>query len=115
VFVDEAGFYLLPMAVRTYAPRGETPLLRVPLTRDHWSAISGITPQGKLYMMVQTTAFAVLLWCVSCAISCATFPERFFPSGMAGPLIMARRSKPFSLKGRRSASIWNGCPATRPT
>jgi len=57
VFVDEAGFYLLPMAVRTYAPRGETPLLRVPLTRDHLSAISGITPQGKLYMMVQNTAF----------------------------------------------------------
>lgn len=57
MFVDEAGFYLLPMAVRTYAPRGETPLLRVPLTRDHLSAISGITPQGKLYMMVQDTAF----------------------------------------------------------
>jgi transposase len=57
VFVDEAGFYLLPMAVRTYAPRGETPLLRVPLTRDHWSAISAVTPQGKLYMMVQDTAF----------------------------------------------------------
>jgi transposase len=57
VFVDEAGFYLLPMAVRTYAPRGETPLLRVPLTRDHLSAISAVTPRGKLYMMVQDTAF----------------------------------------------------------
>lgn len=57
MFVDEAGFYLLPMAVRTYAPRGETPLLRVPLTRDHLSAISAVTPQGKLYMMVQDTAF----------------------------------------------------------
>ena len=57
VFVDEAGFYLLPMSVRTYAPCGQTPLLRVPLTRDHLSAISGITPDGKLYMMVQDTAF----------------------------------------------------------
>ncbi len=39
VFVDEAGFYLLPMVVRTYAPRGQTPVLKVPLTRDHISAI----------------------------------------------------------------------------
>jgi hypothetical protein len=29
VWVDEAGFYLLPMAVRTWAPRGQTPVLRV--------------------------------------------------------------------------------------
>ena len=57
VFIDEAGFYLLPGVVRTYAPRGQTPILRVPLTRDHLSAISAITPQGKLFMMVQDTAF----------------------------------------------------------
>jgi hypothetical protein len=36
-----AGFYLLPMAVRSWAPRGQTPVLRVKLTRDHLSAISG--------------------------------------------------------------------------
>jgi alkylated DNA nucleotide flippase Atl1 len=53
VFVDEAGFYLLPMAVRTYAPVGETPLITCRLTRDHLSTISGITLQGKLYMMAQ--------------------------------------------------------------
>ena len=35
VFVDESGFYLLPMAVRTYAPVGQTPVLKVKLTRDH--------------------------------------------------------------------------------
>ncbi|MBP8972286.1 MAG: hypothetical protein KBH93_00310 [Anaerolineae bacterium] len=57
MFVDEAGFYLLPMAVSTYAPCGQTPILRVPLTRDHLSAISAITPQGKLYIQVQDTAF----------------------------------------------------------
>ena len=57
VFVDEAGFYLLPAGVWTYAPRGQTPILRVPLTRDHLSAISAITPAGKLYMMVQDCAF----------------------------------------------------------
>jgi len=41
VWVDQAGFYLLPMAVRSWAPRGQTPVLRVKLTRDHLSAISG--------------------------------------------------------------------------
>src|SRR5262245_44224132 len=29
VWVDESGFYLLPGCVRTYAPRGRTPVLRV--------------------------------------------------------------------------------------
>jgi transposase len=53
VWVDEAGFYLLPMGVRTWAPRGQTPVLRVKLTRDHLSAISGITPTGRLFMQVR--------------------------------------------------------------
>jgi transposase len=57
VFVDEAGFYLLPAVVRTYAPIGETPLLRVPLTWDHLSIISAITPAGNLYLMMQEEAF----------------------------------------------------------
>jgi transposase len=39
------------MAVRTYAPVGETPLITCRLTRDHLSTISGISLQGKLYMM----------------------------------------------------------------
>lgn len=57
MFIDEAGFYLLPALVRTYAPIGETPVLRVPLSWDHLSVISAITPAGKLYLMIQTEAF----------------------------------------------------------
>jgi transposase len=57
VFIDEAGFYLLPAVVRTYAPIGETPLLRVPLSWDHLSVISAITPAGDLYLMMQEEAF----------------------------------------------------------
>jgi transposase len=53
VFVDESGFYLLPMVVRTYAPMGQTPVLRHLLTHAHLSAISAITPQDKLYTMVK--------------------------------------------------------------
>jgi transposase len=57
VFVDEAGFYLLPAIVKTYAPRGQTPILEVPLSWDHLSMICAITPQGKLYIMIQDRAF----------------------------------------------------------
>lgn len=55
--MDESGFYLLPAVVRTYAPVGETPVLHEHLSRDHLSAISAITPEGKLYMMEQDRAF----------------------------------------------------------
>lgn len=57
MFVDEAGFYLLPMVVRTYAPRGQTPVLKVKLTRDHLSAIGGLTPEGRLFMRVQDHSY----------------------------------------------------------
>lgn len=53
VWVDESGFSLLPGAVRTYAPRGQTPILRLPLSRDHLAVISGITPTGRPLTLVQ--------------------------------------------------------------
>ena len=56
MFVDESGFYLLPAAVRTYAPRGETPVLRYPYW-EHLSMISAITPEGQLYTTMQTCTF----------------------------------------------------------
>jgi transposase len=55
--VDQSGFYLLPAVVRTYAPVGKTPLLQEELSRDHLSAISAISLDGKLYMMEQERAF----------------------------------------------------------
>ena len=57
LFVDESAFYLLPGVVRTYAPRGQTPLLRAPLTRDHWSVIGGLTAKGRLLLQMQEQAF----------------------------------------------------------
>jgi transposase len=53
IFVDESGFYLLPATVRTYAPCGQTPILRAFLTHDHLSVMSGITPQGWLFTMTR--------------------------------------------------------------
>ena len=49
VFVDESGFYLLPAILKTYAPIGETPILKVFHARDHLSMMSAITPQGWLF------------------------------------------------------------------
>jgi transposase len=54
--VDEAGFYLLPSVVRTYAPCGQTPVLSHANLHPHVSAIAAITPQGKLYTHLQETA-----------------------------------------------------------
>lgn len=45
------------MAVRTYAPVGQTPILTVPLTRDHLSAIGGLTPDGRLFMQIQDHSY----------------------------------------------------------
>ena len=46
----------MPSVVRTYAPRGQTPLLREWCTRDHLSAISALSPEGKLYFSCQDHA-----------------------------------------------------------
>lgn len=43
--------------MRTWAPKGQTPVLRVPLTRDHLSVISGITLDGRLWLQMQTQAY----------------------------------------------------------
>jgi transposase len=56
LFLDESGFYPLPSVVRTYAPVGQTPILRDWCTRDHLSAISAISPEGKLYFHSQDRA-----------------------------------------------------------
>jgi transposase len=57
VFCDQSGFYLLPTVVHTYAPVGRTPILKEHLSRDHLSAMSAITLEGKLYMLEQERSF----------------------------------------------------------
>ena len=56
VYVDECGMYLLPAAVRTWAPRGETPVLEQTLSRDHLSIIGAVTARGKLLLQVHKHA-----------------------------------------------------------
>lgn len=54
--MDEAGFRLLPSVVRTYAPRGHTPVLEVPLSWEHLSVLGAITPVGQLLTWIQDRA-----------------------------------------------------------
>jgi transposase len=56
VFVDESGFYLLPGVVKTYAPKGRTPIVDEWQTRDHLSVMGSVTPQGKVYSLVRPTS-----------------------------------------------------------
>jgi transposase len=53
VFIDESGFYLLPGVVKTYGPKGKTPVVYEWQTRDHLSVMAGVTPGGKLYTLVR--------------------------------------------------------------
>ena len=56
LFLDASGCSPLPSVVRTDAPVGQTPILREWGTRDHLSAISAISPEGKLYFHSQDRA-----------------------------------------------------------
>lgn len=49
VFVDESGFLLVPSVLKTWAPRGVTPVLRHRTRRDKISVISGVSvsPQRR--------------------------------------------------------------------
>jgi transposase len=56
LFIDESGFYPLASVLRTYAPVGQTPVLREWWTRDRLSDISAISQEGKLYFHCQEQA-----------------------------------------------------------
>jgi transposase len=88
VFLDESGFYVLPGMVRTWAVRGQTPVLRAPLLYDHLSVIGAITLSGQLLMQVQ-----------ECAIR--------------GPDVVRFLRHLLRHVGKRLLVIWDGLPAHR--
>ena len=51
VFIDESGFCLIPSVVRTWAPRGQTPVLRHRYQRDKVSVISGISVSPRRFRL----------------------------------------------------------------
>jgi hypothetical protein len=58
IFIDESDFYLLPSLLDTYAQRGATPVLKVPLKWEHLSVIGAITRQGQLVHQVYAHAIS---------------------------------------------------------
>ena len=114
VFVDESGFYLLPGVVKTYAPRGETPVLDEWQTRDHLSVMGGVTPQGKVYSLVRPSSLNGLhasrsspIWVGSSGSPAGDLGRVADPPACRGPGV------PGGPAGTRST--WRRCPLTHRT
>ena len=88
VFTDESGFYPLPGVVRTYGPRGDTPVIKEWQTHDHLSVMAAVTVTGKLCTLIREEAFT--------GLHCITFLKRLL------------RAVP-----RRLLVIWDGSPIHR--
>jgi hypothetical protein len=71
LFIGESGCSPLPSVARTDAPVGQTPVLWEWWTRDHLSAISAISPEGKLYFHSQGHALNSTTWSDSSSTCCA--------------------------------------------
>lgn len=50
VFADESGFSLLPAMPKTWAPKGQTPVLRHRMSWPKLSAISAVAPNPHIWM-----------------------------------------------------------------
>ena len=91
--MDEAAFYLLAGVVRTYAPCGETPILKVFQTRDPLSVMSGITPAGQLATRTRARALTGLDSVAFLRHLYWYFDSKLLVIGMAPVSIVQRRSK----------------------
>ena len=112
VFADQSGFYLLPMVVRTYAPVGKTPILKENLTRDHLSAMSAITLEGKLYMIEQEKAFKGEDVVRFLKHLMRQIPGKVLVVWDGSPIHRGRAVKDFLSSGAGLAGCnWSNCPA----
>ncbi|WP_229599749.1 IS630 family transposase [Runella slithyformis] len=57
VYIDESGFYLLPLVCRTWAPKGKTPIIEEKAGKEHLSLIAAMAPNGRLYVGGQDKAY----------------------------------------------------------
>jgi transposase len=105
LFVDESGFYLLPGVVRTWAPLGQTPILRCPLTRDHYSVISAITPAGELYLALQEAAYDSLAVIAFLQQLLAQIPGKLLIVWDGAPIHRSKALKAF-LAEQAAGRIW---------
>jgi transposase len=57
LFLDETGLSVIPLVSRTWAPRGQTPILH---HNGHWdkvSAITAVSPKGHLFFQMKLGAY----------------------------------------------------------
>jgi hypothetical protein len=102
----------LPMVVRTYAPVGKTPVLRENLSRDHLSAMSVITLEGKLYMTEQERAFKGEEAVRFLKHLLHHIPGKLLVVWDGSPIHRGGRSKISLPAGQLLGCNWNNCPAT---
>jgi transposase len=113
VFIDEAGFYLLPGVVRTYAPCGQTAILHCFQTRDHLSVMSGVTMAGQLYTLTRGEALT--------GAESIAFPlhlsrclgRRLLVIWDGSPIHRSQEVKTFLAQGGSQLCIWKACRLMR--
>jgi transposase len=87
VFIDESGISERPHRVRTWAPRGATPVLQLHFNWHQLSAIAGLT--------------------------CWTFYFKLVPGTIRGPQVVAFLKQLRAHLKRKLLIIWDGLPAHR--
>ena len=85
------------------------------LTRDHLSAISGMTLDGRLFLQTQEQAYTAETVVGFPRVLLRKIRGKVLVIWDGSPSIKANRSKTFSQQGRPSGCIWSACPATHPT
>jgi transposase len=94
------GFIRLSMAVRTWAPRGQTPLLRVKLTRDHLIARSAVSrSMGDCSCKYAPTRMMPKPSSVSCGYSYARCAGKIVLIWDGSPIHRAHEIKDFLKRG----------------
>jgi DDE superfamily endonuclease len=112
LFVDQSGFYLLPAVVRTYAPIGQTPVLREELSRDHLSVMSGITLEGKLLMVEKDGAFEGPDVVSFLKYALRQIAGKLLVVWDGSPIHRSKAVKKFLEEGRLLGCSWSSYPAT---
>lgn len=87
VFIDESGLSERPTRVRTWAPRGQTPIIQFHFNWKHLSMIAGVT-------------------CTQCFF-------RLYPGSIKGPQIVEFLQALHSQIGQPLLIIWDGLRAHR--
>jgi transposase len=112
VFVDEAGFYLLPGVVKSYGPEGLTPVLYEWQTRDHLSVMGGLTPDGKVYVLVRPESLNGLHTVEFLKHLVRHAGRRLLVIWDGSPIHRSAEVKEFLSGAGDGGCGWNGCRAT---